>query len=98
VAKTRSIRLAPRFIAELRHQIQWIAADNPVAAARAEGRVRVAVRRLSRFPHLGRTGRIDGTRELSVPNTRFIIAYRVTDNTIDVAALLHAAQQWPTHL
>lgn len=90
------VRLSPRFLAEMKHQIAWIAARNARAAVAAELRVRVALRRLARFPELGRAGRVAETRELSVPRTRFVIAYRVRDNTLEVAALLHAAQNWPS--
>jgi toxin ParE1/3/4 len=89
------VRLAPRFLAEMKHQIDWIAERNPRAAVAAEARVRVALRRLSRFPELGRPGRVVETRELSVSRTRFIIAYRVRNEEVEVAALLHSSQQWP---
>lgn len=89
-----AVRLAPRFLVEMTHQISWIAKESPAAADAAEKRVRVALRRLGRFPDLGRPGRVQGTRELLVPRTRFIIAYRVGD-AVEVAALLHTAQQWP---
>lgn len=79
----------------MKHQIAWIAARNAQAAVAAEMRVRVALRRLGRFPELGRVGRVAETRELSVPRTRFVIAYRVRDDVVEVAALLHAAQDWP---
>jgi hypothetical protein len=37
------VRLAPRFLAEMKHQIAWIAERNPLAASAAEARVRVAL-------------------------------------------------------
>jgi toxin ParE1/3/4 len=89
------VRLSPRFIAELKHQLAWIAERNLRASEAAESRVRVALRRLGRFPELGRPGRVSGTRELSVVRTRFVIAYRVRDGVVEVAALVHDAQQWP---
>jgi toxin ParE1/3/4 len=89
------VRLSPRFVTEFKHQIAWIAERNFRAAQAAEGRVRVALRRLGRFPELGRRGRVEGARELSVPKTRFIIAYRVRGGVVEVAALVHNAQQWP---
>jgi toxin ParE1/3/4 len=92
---TLAVRLSPRFLAEFQHQVAWIAKKNMSAAQAAETRVRVALRRLGRFPELGRLGRVEGTRELSVPKTRFIIAYRLRDGVVEVAALVHDAQQWP---
>jgi toxin ParE1/3/4 len=89
------VRLSPRFLAEMKHQIAWIAAHDIRAAVAAEMRVRVALRRLGRFPELGRVGRVADTRELSVPRTRFVIAYRLRDGVVEAAALLHSAQQWP---
>jgi len=96
VARRRRVILAPRFIAELKHQINWIAERNVRAAEAAEGRVRVALRRLGRFPELGRPGRVEGTRELTVPRTRFIIVYRLSNDEVHVAALLHSSQNWPS--
>lgn len=92
------MRLSPRFLAEMKHQLTWIAERNAAAAQAAESRVRVALRRLGKFPELGKPGRVEGTRELSVVRTRFIIAYRVRDDVVEVAALVHDAQQWPQDL
>jgi toxin ParE1/3/4 len=95
VAKAFAIALSERFKRELQSQIAWLFERNERAADAAEKRVRVAIRRLARFPELGRAGRVEGTRELSVPRTRFIIAYRLTDARVEIVALRHAKQDWP---
>jgi len=50
---------------------------------------------LTTFPQSGRTGRIGGTRELVVPRTPFIVAYRIKDETIDILAVHHTSRRWP---
>jgi toxin ParE1/3/4 len=44
---------------------------------------------------MGRPGRVPGTRELVIPNTPFIVPYRVVGNTIQVLRILHGARPWP---
>jgi plasmid stabilization system protein ParE len=43
----------------------------------------------------GRTGRVDGSRELVIPRTPYVLAYRVTGGIITVLHVFHGAQQWP---
>ncbi len=43
---------------------------------------------------MGRLGRVSGTRELVIPETPFILPYRIQDNRIEILAVLHGAQQW----
>ncbi|WP_294534427.1 type II toxin-antitoxin system RelE/ParE family toxin [uncultured Rhodoblastus sp.] len=50
---------------------------------------------LAKFPHLGRTGRVPGTRELVVADTPFIAPYRVRDAEVEILAVFHGARQWP---
>jgi len=38
---------------------------------------------------LGRPGRVLGTRELVVPDTSYIIPYRVRGNTLEVLRVFH---------
>ena len=73
----------------------YIEADNPSAAIGVDDRIREKVGRLSRFPELGRPGRIDGTRELVIVHTPYIAAYRIADDTVKILRILHGAQQWP---
>ena len=47
------------------------------------------------FPGVGRAGRIRGTQEFVVPETPYIIAYRIADEVLRVARVMHAAQLWP---
>lgn len=54
-----------------------------------------AVQSLKKFPHLGRLGREDGTRELLFPPTPYIAVYRVKEQSIEVLRIYHAAQDRP---
>ncbi|WP_422137111.1 type II toxin-antitoxin system RelE/ParE family toxin [Endozoicomonas sp. ALD040] len=50
--------------------------------------------KLMDFPKIGRVGRVVGTREL-VAWGNYIIVYKVSETTIRILRILHAAQQWP---
>jgi toxin ParE1/3/4 len=89
--KLRYTRLA---LADLEQAHDFILAENPRAAQAVMARIREAVERLVMFPDSGRPGRVDGTRELVVASTPFVIAYRVTPGTIDVLAVIHASRRW----
>lgn len=60
--------------------------------------IEAAINALADLPGQGRPGRIAGTRERVIPGFPFIVAYRVTPTTIDILAILHAAQRWPRSL
>jgi toxin ParE1/3/4 len=72
-----------------------IAAHDPAAAPRVIERIRIAVERLQQFPMIGRPGRVDGTRELIIPGTPYIVPYRVKDDAVQIITVLHSAQRWP---
>jgi toxin ParE1/3/4 len=73
----------------------YIEADRPRAAAAVDERVREQVEVLARFPQNGRNGRTEGTRELVISRTPYIVAYRVTGNTVRVLRVLHGSRRWP---
>jgi len=58
-------------------------------------RILKTAERLGKIPLSGRAGRIHGTREAVVPRTPFIVVYRVSDETVDILGIWHAARQWP---
>ena len=57
-----------------------------------------AVDKLRDHPHLGRPGRIAGTRELVIAETPYIIPYRVVDDDVQILAVIHGARRWPDKL
>jgi toxin ParE1/3/4 len=76
----------------------YIAADNPTAAARQTRRILARIDDLNLFPLTGRTGRIDGTRELVVSRPPYLVAYRLRDTDVEILRILHGRQRWPDRL
>jgi toxin ParE1/3/4 len=69
--------------------------SRPEAARKVALRVYEAVGSLLQFPHLGRSGRKRGTRELVLSGLPFLAIYRVRKGIIEIARILHGAQRWP---
>ena len=83
--------------ADLLAIVGYISDDNPDAAQRVKDDIEAKVLKLLDFPKIGRTGRIEGTRELVVW-ANYIIVYQEDDFVILILRVLHAAQQWlPSH-
>lgn len=84
---------AVRHLAELR---SFIAKSRPRAASKDAQPILYAVGLLEVIPNAGRPGRVPGTREYVKGNSPFIVVYRVVTTTLEIVAVLHAAQKWPT--
>jgi toxin ParE1/3/4 len=76
-------------------QVDYIAQDNPLAAVSQGGRIEEQVDILLQQPQMGRPGRKQGTRELVISRTPFIVVYRINGKRIELLRLLHGSQQWP---
>ena len=50
---------------------------------------------LQEMPNRGRKGRKPGTREMLISGLLFVIIYRVGQEAVEIARILHASQQWP---
>ena len=50
---------------------------------------------LLNFPHRGRPGKKEGTRELVLSPLPYIVIYQITGEVIHIARILHGAQKWP---
>lgn len=73
---------------------EYIAGDSPEAAEHVIRRIAERVAALAFFPHMGRPGRVEGTRELVIADTPYIVIYRVKDR-VDILRIRHSAQRWP---
>ena len=89
------LRWTPGALRDLDDAGNYIAKDNPSAAALIGQRVQEAVEYLETHPALGRAGRLRSTRELVVSGTPLIIIYRVQLDLIQVLRVLHHARKWP---
>jgi len=76
----------------------YIEADSPDAAVMIDDRIEAAAETLEHCPELGRPGRIEGTRELMVPGTPYIVAYRSLGTRVRILRVLHGAQRWPDEM
>lgn len=74
---------------------EYIAQDNLDAADRIAERLRSAADMLITSPMMGRQGRLTGTRELVVADTPYILIYVPLRSHIDIARVVHGAQDWP---
>jgi plasmid stabilization system protein ParE len=50
---------------------------------------------LKSFPHKGRVGRVEGTRELPLPPLPFVVIYRIIKDIVKISNVVHGAQRWP---
>jgi toxin ParE1/3/4 len=73
----------------------YIARDNPVAAYEVTEAIRRSALLLADFPHIGRVGRITGTRELIVSGLPYILPYRIVRNTVQILDVFHTSRRFP---
>jgi toxin ParE1/3/4 len=76
----------------------FIEQDDPRAAVAVDERIATQVLVLSQFPEGGRPGRIEGTRELIVRRTPYVVAYQIGKDSVRILRVLHSAQLWPGEL
>jgi len=80
---------------DLYNIVRHIQTDNPQAAADAAEFLYDGCASLRKFPHIGRKGRIEGTRELVFSGLPYTLVYRIQDQIVEVIRIYHGAQDWP---
>lgn len=76
----------------------YIAQVDPQAAAGVILKIVRAASLLKEQPGIGRAGRVPGTKELIVPNTHFIVPYRVKNDVVQILRVYHSSRKWPEGL
>jgi addiction module RelE/StbE family toxin len=89
-----------RALGDLEGIYHWIAQDSPRSAKAVIDRIFASTELLASFPHMGRSGRDEGTREWVVPRLPYIVVYEVHEasDEVIVIAVFHGAQDWPDKL
>lgn len=72
----------------------YIEIDDPAAAYRLDVSFSDQANLLTRYPALGRTGRVPGTREL-VAHDNYLLIYDTVDEAVRILNVVHVARLWP---
>jgi plasmid stabilization system protein ParE len=74
----------------------YIEADSPPAAITVDNRIREQIETLLRFPQIGRPGRIQGTRELVISRTPYVVPISSRGTLSESCACFTARGAGPT--
>ena len=80
--------------ADLLAIIDYISDENPDAAQRLKDDIEARAKKLTEYPNLYRTGRVEGTREMVVW-ANYVVVYTDDAFAVRILRVLHAAQRWP---
>lgn len=85
----------PKAVYDVAFIISTIALDNKTAALKLQTRIMTVVEnKIASVPHIGRQGRVVGTREFVV-HSSYIIVYRISQHQIEILTVRHTARLWP---
>jgi toxin ParE1/3/4 len=90
--KVKWLRQALRNIEKIH---EYISRDNPEAAQELVRKIQMASERLVEFPQMGRVGRVVDTRELVIPQTPYLVIYRLHGDAVEILRVLHGARRFP---
>ncbi|HEX6093488.1 MAG TPA: type II toxin-antitoxin system RelE/ParE family toxin [Dongiaceae bacterium] len=72
-----------------------IEGKSPARASKIGRLILAAAARLETLPRLGRPGRVEGTRELVIARTPYLIVYAIEVTQVSIVRVLHGAMRWP---
>lgn len=86
-----NVRWSSSALQDFTQTVEYIARDNPEAAALVARTILDMTGSLEAFPGRGRPGRVEGTRELLVPSYSYRIVYTETQ-PVSIVRILHDRQ------
>jgi toxin ParE1/3/4 len=89
------IRWTPAAADDLERISDYLRDNHPQYRQATIRKVYAAIRSLREWPHSGRVGREDGTRELLFRPLPYVAVDRVTEQNIEVLRIYHGAQDRP---
>lgn len=89
------VRWSEDALADLEALRAYIAEHSERAAGTVVLTILRHIAHLKTQPHIGRPGRVSGTRELLTRPAPCIVPYRVKGGVIEILRVLHTAQAWP---
>lgn len=87
------IRWTPAAAADLQRINDYLKDHYPHYQNATIGKVYAAIQSLKDWPHLGRVGREEGTRELLFAPLPYVAVYRVREQSIEILRIYHGAQE-----
>ncbi len=89
------VKWLKKALINLDKEAEYIAQDNPQVAIFTVHRIKEGVDLLKENPSLGRPGRIEGTRELVIDKTSYIVPYRVCNSRVEILRVFHTSRKLP---
>lgn len=87
-----------RALENLDDEATYIAKDSPRMAQDFVRHLHASAARLAEYPDMGRSGRINGTRELVITRFSYVLPYRVRKDAIEILRVFHTARKWPERM
>ena len=88
------IRWTPSAAADLKAIHDYLKEHEPQWAWPTVVELRQGIRKLKQFPHIGRPGREEGTRELLHERLPYIVVYRVREEAVEILHIWHPSRDW----
>ena len=90
----RRIRWAPAAVDDLQAIRDYLREHHPALAQSTIRKLYDVARSLRQFPHRGRIGQAEDTRELVTVPLPYIIVYRVDSDFVYIFRVIHGAEDW----
>lgn len=91
----KPVKWLRKALKNLEQVYDYIAEDDLDAAIGVVLKIQAATDQLVAFPMLGRAGRVEGTRELVISGTPYIVIYRVKGAGVEILRVLHSSRKYP---